>query len=160
MEQWRKLENYDNYEVSTEGRVRNSSTGRILKTNIDKKGYEQICLRKDNRTTTERVHKLVGATFLEPDEERKNVMHKNNIRNDNRVENLMYATRSELDRMAFDRGTRKPVRQSRVRVVETGEEFASIRECGRVLGLSQSDICKCVNGVAYTCGGYHFEKVE
>ena len=87
-------------------------------------------------------------------------MHKNDIRNDNRVENLKYATRSELDKRAFERGTRKPVRQSRVRVVETGEEFASIRECGRALGLPQSDICKCVNGVAYTCGGYHFEKIE
>lgn len=160
MEQWKRNKKYDTYEMSTDGKIRNSNTGRILKTNIDKKGYENVCLRKDNRQYTERVHRLIASTFMDADIDGLNVTHRNNIRNDNRLENLKIATRSEIDKKAFERGTRKPVRQVRVRVVETGEEFESIRECARVLNLNQSEICKCVNGVAYTCGGLHFVRAD
>ena len=38
MEDWRTIENYDNYEVSSFGRIRNKSTCRILINNI-KSGY-------------------------------------------------------------------------------------------------------------------------
>lgn len=160
MEQWKQHSRFSDYEMSTEGNIRNIKTGRILKTTINEKGYERVCLRKDKKQYIRSVHRLIADTFIDGDHSDMNVTHKNDIRTDNRIENLEYATRSELDRKAFDRGTRKPPRQVRVRVIETGEEFESIRQCARVLGLNQSEICKCVNGVAYTCGGLHFERVD
>lgn len=166
MEQWKRLEKYDEYEVSTEGKVRNIRTGRVLKTNVDKKGYEQVCLRKDNRTTTTRVHKLVGDAFLENDGIRTNVVHKNDIRNDNRLENLERMTRSQIDRRAFERGTRTSPRRVRVRVVENRHdgsrvvigEFNSIRECAKFLGVTESVVSKCSDGLIKTCHGYFIER--
>lgn len=160
MERWKRSTEYDNYEMSTTGRIRNAKTGRILKTSINDKGYEQVCLRKDNKQHTERVHRLIAETFIEGGREDMNVTHKNDVRHDNRVENLEYATRSQIDRRAFERGTRKPNRQVRIRVIETGQEFESVSECARCLKLDRSEINKCINGVAYKCGGLHFERVD
>lgn len=159
MELWKPSREYDKYEVSNEGRVRNIKTGRIMKTNINTKGYEQISLRDGSSYVTERVHKLVADTFIDGDGEGLDVRHKDNNRLNNRVDNLEYCTRSETIKSAYDRGTKKPSRQVKVRVIETGEEFVSIAECARTLGLHQTDICRCVNKAAYTCGGLHFEKV-
>ena len=41
IEQWRLVDGYDNYEVSSFGRVRNSTTSRIMKQNLTD-GYYKI----------------------------------------------------------------------------------------------------------------------
>ena len=146
--------------MSTYGRIKNSKTGKILRTNINNHGYEQVSLRHNNKSHTETVHRLIADTFIKSDKHNLDVRHKNDNTLDNRLSNLEYCTRSETIQRAFARGTKVPSRQVKVRVVETGEIFESIRACARALGLHQSDICKCVNGAAYTCGGLHFEKVK
>jgi hypothetical protein len=90
---WKKIEG--GYEVSDEGQVRNSR-GWILKPG-NQHGYHSVIL-----CTTEKkhvyVHRLVAETFLGPCPEGKEVDHKNNIRNDNRLENLQYLTHGENQR--------------------------------------------------------------
>lgn len=159
MEQWKHNKKYTNYEMSTEGRIRNSKTGRIMKTSITKKGYEQVCLYRDKKMYTENVHRLIADTFIDGDNSGLDVRHKNYIRSDNRIDNLEYCTRQETVRGSFERG-RRPSVQSKVRVIETGEIFNSVTDCARALGLSRCDISKCINRVAYSHGGLHFEKVE
>ena len=46
IEQWRLINDYDNYEVSSHGRVRNNNTGRILKPGINSSGYHFANLHK------------------------------------------------------------------------------------------------------------------
>ena len=48
IEQWRLISGYDNYEVSSHGRVRNNKTSRIMKQRLIKKGYHDVELSKDN----------------------------------------------------------------------------------------------------------------
>lgn len=162
MEIWKRGKKFNDYEMSTEGKVRNAKTGRILKTTINKRGYEEVSLRKDNRQHTQRVHNLIADTFIDGDHTGLDVRHKNDDRSDNRASNLEYCTRSETVRRGHDRGNVKAPRPNptRVRVVETGEIYDSLRECASSLGISLTGVCKCVNGAAYTCGGFHFEKVD
>lgn len=162
MEIWKRSKKFDDYEVSTEGRVRNANTGRVLKTTISKKGYEEVSVRKDNKAHTQRVRTLVAETFIEGDHEGMNIHNKDDDRLNSRVDNLEYRTQSEILKHAVSRGTAKPpqTRSTKVRVVETGEIFNSIHECASALNLSLTGICKCVNGAAYTCGGLHFEKID
>lgn len=51
IEVWLPAKGFDNYEVSSKGRVRNVKTGRILKTQINDRGYEHLSLRKDKKAS-------------------------------------------------------------------------------------------------------------
>ena len=62
---WRQSKSYPQYELNTDGRIRNAKTGVLLKTTVDEKGYEQVQLRKGNKPYTERVHRLMADTFLD-----------------------------------------------------------------------------------------------
>lgn len=159
MELWLKIGEFPNYEISSNGRVRNSKTSRILKTNVNERGYDCVCLHDKGRQYNKRVHRLVADTFYDGDHQGLDVNHRDGDKLNNHISNLEFCTRSENVQHAFNNGLKKPSRQIKIRIVETGEVFNSIRECGRALGCNQSDICKCLNGGQKTCAGYHFEKI-
>lgn len=160
MEVWLKAKGFPAYEVSSDGQVRNTKTGRILKQNLNDKGYPVLTLRRDGQQIPQRIHRLVADTFYDGDHNGYDVNHIDGNKENNHVSNLEFCTRRENVQHAFQMGLKKPSRQMKVRVVETGEVYDSIRECGRVLNLNQSDICKCLNGGQITCGGYHYERVK
>jgi hypothetical protein len=95
-EVWKDIKGYEKlYQVSNLGRVSSLrfSKPKILKTRI-KNGYEYINLGIDNKRKTFLVHRLIAETFIEnpnPDLYTQ-VHHINSIRNDNRVENLLWCT--------------------------------------------------------------------
>jgi hypothetical protein len=101
-EQWRSCET-PGYEVSNQGRVKslakivpNGAGGKPMQERILKpwksNGYLYVGL---GRNVKETVHRLVAKAFLEPDERRAHVNHKNGLRNDNRAQNLEWVTPSE-----------------------------------------------------------------
>ena len=66
-ENWKDIEVYDgDYQVSNFGRVKSLKFGkeRILKLNVDDKGYYSVKFSKDNKLKTYKVHWLVGHTFF------------------------------------------------------------------------------------------------
>lgn len=158
MERWLTIKDFPNYEVSDKGKIKNSKTGRILKTRINEHGYEQVQLRKDRFPITKRVHRLIADTFYDGNHDGLDVNHIDGNKTNNSLDNLEFCTRHHNVQHAFDTGLKQPSRQMKVRVIETGEVFNSIRECGRVLRCNQSDIVKCLSGKSKTCGGYHYEK--
>lgn len=160
MERWVPVKGVAPYEVSSEGRIRNTKTGRIIKTSINASGYEQVCLRSNKKQVTKRVHRLVADSFYDGDHESYDVNHIDGDKQNNRISNLEFCTRQENIRHAFDTGLKRPSRMIGVRVMETGEEFESIRECARQTGCDQSMICQYLSGKLKSCNGYHFEKIE
>lgn len=91
---WKKIEDYDNYSVSTIGTIKNNITERILKYYI-RNGYPSITLCKDNKKKTFNIHNIVAIHFLEKPEGQFVVNHKNENKIDNRLENLEYLTYRE-----------------------------------------------------------------
>lgn len=158
METWKPLKNYPGYEGSTEGRIKNIRTQHVLKPNLTDKGVAQLTLVKDERPRTVKIHRAIAATFLDGDPN-LDVRHKDRDRSNNRVDNLEYITRSDLIQEAFDRGSKRPSRQIPVRVVETGQQYDSIRACARDTGCAQAEICKYLSGKRPHVKGLHFEKI-
>ena len=91
-EQWIKIEGYDNYSVSSEGRVRNDKTGYILKPLLDTGGYCQVKLCPNNRRVS--LHRLVANAFIPNPDNLPQVNHRNEDKTDNRVDNLEWCTPS------------------------------------------------------------------
>lgn len=74
------------------------------------------------------------------------VGHKNDKRDDNRVENLYWCTRKEnLDTDHYREAAKNRIR-SKVRCVETGEIFASQAEAARWVGKNKYGINLVLNG--------------
>lgn len=65
MEEWRDIKGYEGlYQVSNEGRVKNSKNGKILKLHRNQRGYFQAGLTKNGVYKMYVVHRLVAQAFL------------------------------------------------------------------------------------------------
>jgi hypothetical protein len=95
IEQWRLISGYDNYEISSHGRVRNNKTNGIMKSKIESNGYARITLRYEKSKRTHRVHILVADAFLNKNIEHTDVDHKDHNRSNNMLNNLRWVTHSQ-----------------------------------------------------------------
>jgi hypothetical protein len=100
MEIWKTIPDYEDYQVSNLGNVKSLKWGKekILKGALGSYGYYEVNLLKDKKQKIFKVHKLVAMGFLghKPDGTHKIVVdHINNIKTDNRVENLQLITNRE-----------------------------------------------------------------
>ena len=93
-EEWKQINNYDNYEVSNLGNVRNSKTGRMLKLTC-RGGYLFTGLCKNSNTKTCPVHRLVALAFIDNPENKPQVNHIDKNRLNNNISNLEWITQKE-----------------------------------------------------------------
>ena len=101
---------FERYAVSEEGfvyriktRVDKPCDPRPVKGSLNSNGYLAVALRKDGKTYTRLVHRLVAAAYL-GDPTDYDVCHWNHKRDDNRVENLYIGTRQENCKQSGDEG--------------------------------------------------------
>jgi hypothetical protein len=95
VEVFRPIDDYDNYSISSFGRVKNVKTGRILKAGINRYGYLEVCLCEDAIIKTFKVHRLVACAFIDNPDDKQCVDHIDNNRTNNHLTNLRFASYSE-----------------------------------------------------------------
>lgn len=94
-EQWKDIQEYPEYQVSTLGRVRNTKKQGIRIPDINSKGYARLRLVREGKIIRKFVHRLVAEAFIENPDGKEMVDHINGDRKDNRLCNLRWTTRSE-----------------------------------------------------------------
>ena len=132
-EEWKDIKDYENYEVSNLGNVRNKKTGRILKSNKNG-GYAVVGLSKTTCKNFQ-VHRLVCEAFIPNPENKPQVNHIDKNGLNNNVKNLEWNTVLE-NNIHRSNGVIKTTNQNMIiyRVdKDTGEKlekYNSIEEAG------------------------------
>lgn len=118
-EEWREIPDANGYEASSLGRVRSIDRivvrltrfgleirqpykGKILSPGLCKNGYLYVVCNGKSR----QVRRLVASAFHPSDAAGLDAAHKNNIRTDNRAENLCWKTRADNIADQIVHGTR------------------------------------------------------
>lgn len=91
---WKDIPGYEGlYKVSNTGKVFSCVTNRELSVIQKKDGYTCITLcDKDHNKKQYRIHQLVAKAFIPNPNNYPFINHKNEIKNDNRVENLEWCS--------------------------------------------------------------------
>ena len=155
-ESWRPVDHFDNYLVSTEGRVQNRTTGRILR-DANANGYRYVRLYNETGSECKKVHRLVAQAFLGDIPFGYDVAHIDNDKTNNQVNNLEIITHGDNTRNAHRDGL---CLSHRVEVVETGEIYPSLNSCAKAIGGRQGAISNVLNGRARRHLGYTFRYVN
>lgn len=145
-ERWEQDDEASNYEISSEGRVRNKKTGHILSVGKDECGDKVVYLFKGKKKIKRKLKRLVAKHYVDGNISEAYVKHKDGDRENIVPENLILEERTS---------------GKKIRIVETGEIFDSLQECSNSIGVSKSYISKCVNYPWYgNKQKLHFEVVD
>lgn len=160
---WKDIEGHEgSYQVSNLGQVKSLKYGkeRILTPFIDQ-GYNKVTL-SNGKEKSVRCHRLEAIAFIPNPENKRTINHKNGIKNDNRLENLEWATDSENHRHAFRELGRKPSGTSPVtQYTKAGkliQTFDSQQDAKRMTNINNiSAVCR---GKQDTAGGFVWKYSE
>lgn len=158
---YKKGKTYDftgKYEVSNEGQVRNIKTGKLLKASVNNDGYEYVGLRIDGKQQAFKVHRLVAMAFIPTDNYELEVNHKDEVRHNNKVENLEWVTHKEN----CNHGTRtlkSSLSRGKKIVAIKGDKVIPFNAINHVdeLGFNRRCVYDCLNGNRKTHKGYTFK---
>ena len=113
-EEWRDIPNFEGYQVSSLGRVRGIdrlcgnrpgvTKGKILKPFRNKRGYLEVNLYNNSKSTAKIIHRLVAKAFISNDFNKPQVNHIDGNKLNNEVSNLEWMSNSENQLHAYSLG--------------------------------------------------------
>ena len=179
---WKDIPEYEGlYQASNLGRIKSlqrtkqrldgthiqNVNERILISKTGKYGYLKLLLHKNSIRKTYSVHRLVWSAFNGPIPEGMQINHINEIKTDNRLENLNLMTPKENtnwgtrnERCAEELKNRKDQSKSILQFdlqENLVKEYPSIKQVEREKGFDHSYIVKCCKGKIPTAYGFKWQ---
>lgn len=190
MEIWKDVVGYDGlYKVSTRGNIKSlkfagGSLQKTLKLRKDKDGYFTVNLYKDGKVKNLKVHRLVAIAFIENNENLPQINHKNEIKHDNRIENLEWCTNryninygshtlkmsisntgkkhtmEHIQKIRDGAINKKPVLMINANTFELLQEFPSASEAARQINGTATNISKVCREEKGTYKGFRWRYLK
>lgn len=144
MTNWFPIRDYEGlYEVSSEGEIRNVRTKRILKPAIKHNGYKEVVLRKNDKSFTHSVHRLVAIAYIPNPKGLPCVKHKDEDKLNCDKDNLEWCTYSYNNEYSAHQRTKKATLISPEGMVV---KIDNIAKFSKSHGLSSGNLCNVING--------------
>ena len=173
--QKKRIKDFENYYIYSDGRVQNSNTNRFLKYTPDRSGYLKVRLYKDKHQHIFMVHRLVALAFLPNPNNYPQVNHKDENKHNNDVSNLEWCTikynanygmRNERIREKLKQNAILPDNRIKVNMYTLDgifvRQFDSLKEAKIFLNkpITEAHISQCCNGTRKTAYGYKWVKAS
>ena len=143
---------YDRWEANREGIVRHVKHKKDLGC-LNNCGYLKICVSDGSIIKGYRKHRFIFECFHGKINDAKLVVdHVNNIKTDNRLENLQLITQSQNIKKDPRKGGKLLAIKVRAINIKSGEssDYDSLRECSRGLDIHHASINRVLNGYQKT----------
>lgn len=184
IEEWKQINNFENYEISNLGNVRNFKTKKIIsKQKMGNYLTTKLYNIKTKKMKLQNIHRLVAETFIENKENKKCVNHKDGNKLNNSVNNLEWVSYQENTKHAFENGLQKSwfgtkfgkehpnykfrgKWKTQINVYQYDKngkfikKYNSATEAERILNISCPHIIECCKGKRKTAGGYIWKREE
>ena len=167
---WKDVKGFEGkYKISNYGRVlslnyRNTDKKQLLRLSKTVDGYVKVRLQYKGKDISERVHRVVAEAFIPNPNNKETVNHIDGNKENNRVDNLEWADRSEQLYHAYSKGLRKTKKgTSNCNSTLTEQQIREIRrlykprdkvyntiKLGEIYGVNNATIGDIVRGVTYT----------
>lgn len=156
MNEWKILNENNNYEINKKGYVRNKQTKKILKHWKSSNGYLQVSLCRKSKQKTYYIHRLVATNFLENKNQFLEINHIDCNKENNSVDNLEWCDRQHnIDEMirnnlrkkvyGKDHPSSKKIRQTNL-ITGKIKMWDSMMDAHREKGYSTGSICDVCKG--------------
>jgi hypothetical protein len=152
---WKDIPEFEGlYQASNMGRIASIRYGfKLMSLVRNPTGYLQVAFRVNNSIKRGMVHVFVAKTFLNQCKDCTQVDHINNIKSDNREENLQWITRSDNMKNNYSRGiTSIDKLKSKGKRVELFDKdgnsigiFDKLRDAAAYIGTSHGNLSALVN---------------
>ena len=162
--EWLPVKGFEEYyEVNRSGLILSKRRGKLLSPTIDKYGYKKVVLSVGGKSFHKTVHRIVAQAFIENPLDLPTVNHINEIKTDNRVENLEWVdvatnvNHGTRNQRMSDTKCRKPVEQ----ILPGGHSviYKGVKEASLKTGINRCCIANCCKGIRKTAGGYEWRYV-
>lgn len=167
-EKWKKIKNYEDYEISSYGNVKSlkKESKKLLKPSKSSSGYLQIILCKNGKTKSYFIHKLVANTFIKNENNYKEINHIDENKLNNCVDNLEWCNRKY--NMNYGSVKKRISNAKAIKVAKINknneiiEIYNSIKEASLKNNALATNIVKCCKHKKYykSCNGYKWEYVN
>lgn len=153
---------YNNFEISNYGNVRNTSRNNILNGKINDFGYKEVCLY-DNITKNSKyikVHNLVTKYFMgDKPSDKHMVNHKDKNKLNNHYLNLEWLTNQENIEHAHGKKIRKLDAETKVELAVYDSIVEACKE-NNLDGNKRIAVSKCCRGINKTAFGYIWQYIK
>ena len=176
-EVWKDIEGYDGaYQVSNMGRVKSVARlttrpcqygvreyripEKVLRQRMNGSGYLCVNLHHDGKQVTEMIHRLVALHFCKGYADGMVVNHIDEVKTNNRADNLEWMTQKENNNYGTGIARRKKHPKQVVQMSMTGEvirTFPSLKEAAKAVNRDPTRIGRCCHGRKKTAAGFKWK---
>lgn len=146
----KKIKGFENYGITSCGRVWSFKSNKFLKPRINRYGYFQVSLCGNGKKTA-MIHRLVAEAYIPNPNNYDTVDHIDNIKAHNYIGNLQWLTHADNNIKGHSK---------KIRCVELDIVFPSQRAAAEHFGCTPTNISHCLRGKTKTACGFHWEVIE